>query len=252
MIEAFDLSGRTALITGAGSETGIGIATARLLAQMGAEVILTSTTDRINDRATGLRAEGLSARGVVADLTDEQQVARLPEHVDVLVNNAGMVSIGTDFESGRLTEMTLDTWRAGIQRNLDTAFLVSRHVLPAMTEQRWGRVVNVTSVTGPVMAMRDEPAYATAKAGMMGLTRSMALDFADSGITVNAVAPGWIATGSQTVDEARQALMTPAGRAGEPDDVAAAIAWFCTPGAAYTTAQCLVVDGGNSIAEERA
>ena len=175
MIEAFDLSGRTALITGAGSETGIGIATARLLAQMGAEVILTSTTDRINDRAAGLRAEGLSARGVVADLTDEQQVARLPEHVDVLVNNAGMVSIGTDFESGRLTEMTLDTWRAGIQRNLDTAFLVSRHVLPAMTEQRWGRVVNVTSVTGPVMAMRDEPAYATAKAGMMGLTRSMAL-----------------------------------------------------------------------------
>ena len=153
MIEAFDLSGRTALITGAGSETGIGIATARLLAQMGAEVILTSTTDRINDRAAGLRAEGLSARGVVADLTDEQQVARLPEHVDVLVNNAGMVSIGTDFESGRLTEMTLDTWRAGIQRNLDTAFLVSRHVLPAMTEQRWGRVVNVTSVTGPVMAM---------------------------------------------------------------------------------------------------
>ena len=132
MIEAFDLSGRTALITGAGSETGIGIATARLLAQMGAEVILTSTTDRINDRAAGLRAEGLSARGVVADLTDEQQVARLPEHVDVLVNNAGMVSIGTDFESGRLTEMTLDTWRAGIQRNLDTAFLVSRHVLPAI------------------------------------------------------------------------------------------------------------------------
>ena len=94
MIEAFDLSGRTALITGAGSETGIGIATARLLAQMGAEVILTSTTDRINDRAAGLRAEGLSARGVVADLTDEQQVARLPEHVDVLVNNAGMTRGG--------------------------------------------------------------------------------------------------------------------------------------------------------------
>ena len=250
MIEAFDLSGRTALITGAGSETGIGIATARLLAQMGAEVILTSTTDRINDRAARLRA-GPVGPGVVADLTDEQQVARLPEHVDVLVNNAGMVSIGTDFESGRLTEMTLDTWRAGIQRNLDTAFLVSRHVLPAMTEQRWGRVVNVTSVTGPVMAMRDEPAYATAKAGMMGLTRSMALDFADSGITVNAVAPGWIATGSQTVDEARQALMTPAGRAGEPDD-GGRDRVVLRPRGRHTTAQCLVVDGGNSIAEERA
>ena len=79
---------------------------------------MTSTTDRINDRAAGLRAEGLSARGVVADLTDEQQVARLPEHVDVLVNNAGMVSIGTDFESGRLTEMTLDTWRAASSATL--------------------------------------------------------------------------------------------------------------------------------------
>jgi 3-oxoacyl-[acyl-carrier protein] reductase len=80
----------------------------------------------------------------------------------------------------------------------------------------------------------------------------MAVDFAGAGITVNAVAPGWIATGSQTPDEARQSLVTPIGRAGTPDEVAAAIAWFCTPAAAYTTGQCLVVDGGNMLAEERA
>ena len=87
---------------------------------------------------------------------------------------------------------------------------------------------------------------------MVGLTRSLALDFADRGVTVNAVAPGWIATGSQTEDEARQGTMTPIGRSAQPGEVAAAIAWLCSPGAAYTTGQCLVVDGGNSIAEQRA
>jgi 3-oxoacyl-[acyl-carrier protein] reductase len=215
-------------------------------------VDLVATTDRILERAEELRSLGCQAQGHIADLTDEQHVASLPAAVDIVVNNAGMVSVGSDFEAGRLTQMSLTTWRRGIQRNLDTAFLVSRHTIPRMCENRWGRIVNVTSVTGAVMAMRDEPVYASAKAGMLGLTRSMALDFADSGITVNAVAPGWIGTGSQTEDEARQALYTPVGRAGTADEVAAAIAWFCTPSAAYTTGQCLVVDGGNMLAEERA
>jgi 3-oxoacyl-[acyl-carrier protein] reductase len=101
------------------------------------------------------------------------------------------------------------------------------------------------------MAMRNDPVYAAAKAAMVGLTRSMALDFAADGVTVNAVAPGWIATGSQTADEARQGAKTPLGRSGTPAEVAAAIAWLCSPGAAYTSGQCLVVDGANSIAEER-
>ncbi|MEZ5187045.1 MAG: SDR family NAD(P)-dependent oxidoreductase [Candidatus Nanopelagicales bacterium] len=251
IVPAFELTGRTALVTGSGSPTGIGFATASLLAEMGADVVLTATTDRIARRAADLNRRGFEATAVVADLTDEDQVGRLPDQVDILVNNAGMVSVGTDFEAGALTGMSLDTWRKGVQRNLDTAFLVSRHILPAMRDQGWGRIVNVTSVTGAVMAMRNEPAYAAAKAGMLGLTRSMAVDFAASGITVNAVAPGWIATGSQTEDEARQGLSTPAGRSGSPAEVAAAIAWFCSPGAAYTTGQCLVVDGGNAIAEER-
>lgn len=252
MLEAFDLTGRDALVTGAGSPTGIGIATARLLARMGAHVVLVSTTDRIHERVAELRSEDLHASGYVADLTDESQVAGLPAAADIVVNNAGMVSVNTDFEAGRLTEMSLATWRSRIERNLDTAFLVCRHTLPAMVDRGWGRIVNVTSVTGAVMAMRDEPAYAAAKAGMLGLTRSMALDFADAGVTVNAVAPGWIATGSQTPDEARQALLTPAGRAGTAEEVASAIAWFCTPAASYTTGQCLVVDGGNMLAEQRA
>ena len=241
-----DLSGRVALVTGAGSQTGIGFATARMLRETGADVVVTATSERIHERAAEL-----GGTGIVADLTDESQVDRLPRDVDILVNNAGMVSVGGGFEGGALQDMDLATWRAGIARNLETAFLVSRHVVGGMRARRWGRIVNVTSVTGAVMAMRDEPVYAAAKAGMLGLTRSMALDFAGDGITVNAVAPGWIATGSQTEHEHEQGLATPAGRSGTPHEVAAAIAWFCSPGAAYTTGQCLVVDGGNSIAEER-
>ena len=110
----------------------------------------------------------------------------------------------------------------------------------------------VSSVTGPVMAMRADAAYATAKAAMVGLVRSLAVDLAGDGITANAVAPGWIATGSQTDEEVREGAITPMGRSGTPDEIAWPVAWLCTPGAAYLTGQCLVVDGGNSVAEERA
>jgi 3-oxoacyl-[acyl-carrier protein] reductase len=161
-----------------------------------------------------------------------------------------MLSVSSGGESGGLADMTLETWRDGIARNLDTAFLVSRATVPRMAAKGWGRVVNVTSVTGPQMAMREEVAYAAAKAGMVGLARSIAVDFGAVGVTANAVAPGWIATGSQTPHEAAQGLLTPVGRSARPDEVAAAIAWLCTPGAGYVTGQCLVVDGGNSIAEE--
>jgi 3-oxoacyl-[acyl-carrier protein] reductase len=155
-------------------------------------------------------------------------------------------------EGGDALSLEADAWRASMARNLDSAYFVSRAAIPGMRDTGWGRIVMVASVTGPVMAMRAESAYAAAKAGMVGLARSLAVDFAADGITVNAVAPGWIATGSQTGHEREQGLRTPMRRSATADEVASAIAWLCTPGAAYTTGQCLVVDGGNSIAEERA
>ena len=264
----FDLTGRVTLVTGAGAPDGIGMATARLLGALGARVAVAATTDRVHQRAAELEAAGVPSLGVVADLTDEDQAQEAVATVraalgppTVLVNNAGMTSVSDPAldlassggaESGTAAAMSHQQWRRSIARNLDTAFLASRAVLPGMQEEGWGRVVMVTSVTGPVMAMRGEAAYAAAKAGMVGLARSIAVDHARDGITANAVAPGWIRTGSQTADEARQAEQTPIGRSATPEEVAAAIAFLCSPGASYVTGQCLVVDGGNSVAEERA
>ena len=266
--EAFSLAGRVALVTGAGSAEGIGFATARLLSELGAAVALTATTDRAHERAAELAAAGVAAVGVIADLTDEEQVRRAVAEVSaalgaptVLVNNAGMTSaslpafsvdVQGGSESGTLAELSPEQWHRSLARNLDTAYLTTRAVLPRMIDGGWGRVVMVASVTGPVMAMRAEISYAAAKAGMVGLARAVAVDSAQAGVTVNAVAPGWVATASQTAHEVRQGHHSPVGRSARADEVAAVIAFLCTPGASYITGQCLVVDGGNSIAEERA
>jgi len=257
---AFDLSGRVAVVTGAGGPDGIGFATARLLAELGAAVMISATTARIQDRVSELRSAGFDAAGVAGDLTDPAGAPGLVSaaldrwgRLDIVVNNAGMISAAVPvFESGTVESMDLATWQAALARNLTTAFLVTKAALPAMQSRGWGRIVMVASVTGPVMAIRADVGYATAKAGMVGLTRAAAVDTAAHGITINAVAPGWIATGSQTPQEHDEGLATPAGRSGSPDEIAAAIAWLASPGASYITGQYLVIDGGNSIAEQRA
>ncbi len=259
-LTGMDLDGRVAVVTGAGSPTGIGFAVCRRLGELGAKVVLTATTDRVDDRSRELAELGVQATGLVADLTDPAAaeavvaaVTRRWDRLDILVNNAGMISVtDSDALSGGVGLLPYDEWQHSLRRNLDTAFLMTRAAVPVMRSAAWGRIVMVSSLTGPVMAMREDAAYAAAKAAMVGLTRSLAVDLAADGVTANAVAPGWIATGSQTDDEQREGEVTPMRRSGTADEIAWPIAWLCTPGASYLTGHCLVVDGGNSVAEQRA
>ena len=251
--DGLSLEGRGALVTGAGAPDGIGFATARLLAARGARVALASTTDRIEERAAEI---GGGAVGLAGDLRDEEQAGALARAasqavgtVSVLVNNAGMVQAGQEMAEPPFLEMTAAQWQEEIDRSLGITARMCRLLAPAIAASGWGRIVNVSSVTGPLAAFPGASAYAAAKAGVDGLTRALALELGPAGVTVNSVAPGWILTGSLTDREAAAGAATPAGRCGTPEEIAETIAFLCGPGASYLSGQSIVVDGANIVQE---
>jgi 3-oxoacyl-[acyl-carrier protein] reductase len=257
-IKLMEFSGRVAIITGAGSPLGIGFATARLLAQYGAKIAITSTTDRIHERARELAADQADVFALPADLRDHASTHKLVREIlarygriDALVNNAGMTQVSNPDETlaTSFAELSEADWDYSIGLNLKTTFNVTKAVLPSMLNAKYGRIVNVSSVTGPLVSNPRATAYSAAKAGMVGLTRSLAMEVARSGITVNAVAPGWIETASSTEQEIIAGKNTPVGRPGRPEEVAAAIAFLACESASYVTGQMIVIDGGNTIQE---
>lgn len=250
------VAGKVALVTGVAKTSSIGFGTARVFADEGSHLALVDISERVHSCAAQLRDQGCSVTSHVADLTKMGEVQRAVQeatshhgHIDVLVNNAGMVIEGSKEVFLDFVRMSEEDWDFGLALNLKTQFNVTRAVIPGMVERGCGRIVNVSSVTGPLVANPEETAYCAAKAGVLGMTRGLALEVAKHGITVNAVAPGWIGTGSTTDGERAGAENTPIGRAGTPDEVGRLICFLGSDYSSYITGQLLVIDGGNTIQE---
>ncbi|MGD9622410.1 MAG: SDR family oxidoreductase [Mycolicibacterium sp.] len=252
MAEAF--VDRVAIVTGAGAAGGIGAAIAAKFISEGARVVLGATSERVHQRAREL---GDRAVGVVADLTvdgasDTLVAAAIQRwgRLDILVNNAGMTSVSYGSDSGsEVADLTLEEWNAAIARNLNTAFLMCRSVVPVMKAARYGRIVSIGSTTGTVTAMAGQATYTAAKAALAGLTQSLALEVIQHGITVNLVAPGFIATPSQLEFEARAAAAGPIKRSGTPAEIASCAAFLAHESASFVTGAVLVADGGHNLPE---
>ena len=239
-----DLSNKVALVTG--STRGIGRAIAGTLAECGARV---AVVGRDKAKADDIAAElGTEARGFACDVADSSAVTQLVADVeeafgslDILVNNAG---IARDNVVMRIKD---DDWNAVLEANLRGPFAAIRAVSRGMMKRRWGRIINITSVVG-LVGNKGQANYAASKAGLIGLTKTVAKELASRNILVNAIAPGFIETemtGAMTAD-ARSALTgaIPLERLGSPADVASAVAFLASDHAAYITGQVIVVDGG--------
>jgi 3-oxoacyl-[acyl-carrier protein] reductase len=244
----FDLTGKTALVTGASG--GIGGAIAKALHSQGAAVVLSGTRTEALEK---LKAE-LGARAFVAqaNLSDAASVEALPKAaeaaagapIDILVNNAGIT------RDNLFMRMKDDEWDQVIQVNLTAAFRLSRAVLRGMMKKRWGRIVQITSIVGAT-GNPGQGNYAAAKAGLIGMTKSLAAEVASRNITVNAVAPGFIQTAmtDALTDQQKDAIATriPLARMGKAEEIAAAVVYLASEEAAYVTGETIHINGGMAM-----
>jgi 3-oxoacyl-[acyl-carrier protein] reductase len=247
----YSLEGKTALVTGAGrGGRGIGRGIALALAEAGADVCITSRSTLADAEAVAEAVRELGRKGVAVqcDVADAASVESLFEQalaglgqIDILVNNAGIT------RDGLLLRMTEEAWDSVLDANLKGAFLCTRAAAKIMVKQRSGRIINITSVMGQI-GNPGQANYSASKAGLIGFTRTVARELGARGITVNAVAPGFIDTNMTDAlpENLREGILAkiPLGRFGSPEDVGAAVTFLASEAASYITGQTLTVDGG--------
>ena len=243
----FDLSGKSALVTGASG--GIGASIARVLHEAGATVGLSGT--RV-EPLEALAAElGERAHVLPCNLSDSAAVAELPKQateamgaVDILVNNAGVT------RDNLFMRMSEEEWDTVLQVNLKSAMLLSKGVMRGMMKARWGRIVNISSIVGAT-GNPGQANYAASKAGLVAMSKSLAYEVASRGITVNAVAPGFISTAmtEKLTDDQKSTILAqvPAGRMGDVDEIAASVLYLASPEAGYVTGATLHINGGMAM-----
>jgi 3-oxoacyl-[acyl-carrier protein] reductase len=249
---SFNLLGRTALVTG--GSRGIGRACALMLAGAGADVVIASTpsgVDAAHSVCSEIRPLGRRAEAYAFDIAEPELVreagTRIIEdfgHIDILVNNAG-VNRDASFR-----KMDRSAWDTVINANLSGVYEVTRVFIDPMAQRGWGRVINVSSIVGRIGNF-GQANYAAAKAGLIGLTKTLAREYAKKGVTVNAIAPGFIKTRmlDGVSDKALQYVLdsTPMGRLGEPLEIGASVLFLASPGASFVTGHVLDVNGGMAM-----
>ena len=243
----FNLTGKTALVTGATG--GIGAAIARALHGAGATVAISGTRAQVLEQIKSALGERVHV--ITCNLSDAADVEKLVPaaeaamgSLDILVNNAGIT------KDGLAMRMKDEDWQAVIDVNLTASFRLARAAMRGMMKKRWGRIINITSVVG-VTGNPGQANYVASKAGIIGLSKSLAQELASRNVTVNAVAPGFIATPMTDVlhDKQKEAILgrVPAGRLGTPDDIAASVLYLASEEAGYVTGQTLHVNGGMAM-----
>jgi hypothetical protein len=254
------LEGKVAIITGASRGNGEGAA--RVMAREGAIVVLTARTDRVHENAKDIKEQGYKAVSFNMDITKPAEVNSVVQKVleqfgkiDILVNNAGVLKLVP------LVDMTDEVRDKMIDINIKGTFIMTKTVLPSMLKRKYGRIVNLSSVTGPLVADTGETAYATTKAAIWGFTRALAFEVAQYGITVNAICPGMIDTdmvrnmAAETNPNDPQSVLKdlargiPMGRLGTIEEVGELVAFLASDEAKYITGTPILIDGGSTLPE---
>ena len=244
-----NLRGKIALVTGAGH--GIGREIALALARNGAEVVVTDVSDEIFEVGKKIESFGNKAFPVKCDVTDAQEAEMIEEKViekferiDILVNNAGI------YPQKPFLEMTMEEWNKVLGINLTGVFHCTRAIVPKMVQQKYGKIVNIASIAGAVVGYFNLAHYSASKAAIVGFTKSLALEMAQYGINVNAIAPGPIDVGAipAGTEIYQQVIKTiPIGRMGLPIDIANLVVFLASDESSFITGQCIITDGGYTL-----